>query len=134
MSRINEVKKSVPKMISREWLKNNQDCIFVFGDNTIRDGYGGAALLRDEPNSYGFVTKKYPDNRNESFYTIEEYVNVYIDEVDKLKRFIEENPDKIFLMTKIGDNLANRFGIFEQIIAPNIMSDLGKYQNIVWLW
>lgn len=134
MSRVNEVKAFIPNVITSKWLKENPDCIFVFGDNTIRDGYGGAAIFRDEPNTYGFITKKFPDNKNESFYTIEEYINIYVDEINKLCKEIEENPDKIFIMTKIGNSLANKFGIFEQIIAPNIMSDLGKYQNIVWLW
>lgn len=69
MITIDDVKSSIPKdnIITKYWLKKHLECIFVFGDNLIREGYGGAAILRDEPNTYGFITKKYPDNKNESF-------------------------------------------------------------------
>ena len=54
--------------IDRDYLRNNPDDIFVFGDNWLRDGHGGAALLRDEPNTYGFITKIAPTHRDEDFF------------------------------------------------------------------
>ncbi|MFW6247319.1 MAG: hypothetical protein ACOC22_04075 [bacterium] len=62
------------EIITRKYLKENPEHIFVFGDNLLRKGYGGAAKLRDLPNTYGFITKKYPDNKDESFYTPDEYM------------------------------------------------------------
>jgi len=45
-------------IITAQYLKENPDHIFVFGDNTVRKGFGGAAKFRDFPNTYGFVTLK----------------------------------------------------------------------------
>ena len=55
-------------IITKEYLRNNLNNMFVFGDNLLRRGYAGAASLRDEPNAYGFITKKAPNNDDKSFY------------------------------------------------------------------
>lgn len=44
--------------ITDQLLNNNPNALFVFGDNLIRKGYGGAAALRDHPQAFGFVTSK----------------------------------------------------------------------------
>lgn len=119
--------------ITKEYLRENQNCIFVYGDNTIHKGTGGAAKLRYEPNTYGFVTKKYPSNEISSFFTIEEYLPVFEKEMQKLIKKIESNPDKIFLISKLGSGLANRYGIFEQIIFPGLKR-LAIYKNVKFLF
>jgi hypothetical protein len=48
--------------IAREYLRSHPDHVFVFGDNLLGRGLGGAAALRREPNTFGFITKKRPDN------------------------------------------------------------------------
>ena len=65
--------------ISREYVRKNQDKVFVFGDNDKKEGFGGQAKeMRGEPNAIGVSTKKSPDNRPESFYTDKDYLrNVY---------------------------------------------------------
>lgn len=55
--------------ISREDLKANPDKIFLFGDNVIRQGYGGQAKeMRGEPNARGIATKRRPDNDYSSYF------------------------------------------------------------------
>ena len=54
--------------------------LFVFGDNDIGQGKGGQAIIRGERNAIGVPTKKYPDNRDSSFYSDKE---------------LEKNKDKI---------------------------------------
>jgi hypothetical protein len=120
--------------ITKEYLQKHPNEIFVFGDNIIRKGYNGAAKLRDEKNAYGFITKKYPDNNDISFYTPDEYKDVYFDEIKKLKSVIELHQDKLFLISKLGSGLANRYRIFESVIEPNIMRDLSKFDNVEFLW
>ena len=44
--------------ITQKYLREHSNEIFVFGDNILRKGHGGAAALRNEPNTYGFITKK----------------------------------------------------------------------------
>lgn len=121
------------RIITKKFLKENSDCIFVFGDNSLRIGYGGAAALRDEPNAYGFITKKAPNNLDASFYKPEEYEEIFYQELMKLCDLIENNTKKKFLISKLGSGLANRFGIWEQIILPKLELLRGE-PNVELLW
>lgn len=57
-------------IITRDKLKNNPDVLYLFGDNIERKGYGGQAKeMRGEPNAIGIVTKRYPSNKESSFFT-----------------------------------------------------------------
>jgi len=128
------MKKDQTSEITVEYLNSHPDEIFVFGDNTRRIGTAGAAALRHCPNSYGFLTKKFPNNRNDSFYKPDEYRAIYQEEISKLKRLIESSPDKKFLIAKIGGKYANRFRIFNEVIEPQIKEDLKVYKNVSFLW
>ena len=35
-------------VVTAQWLRDNTNCIFVYGDNTLHRGKMGAAELRDE--------------------------------------------------------------------------------------
>ena len=62
------------KWITRDDLKSNRNQIYVFGDNMIREGYGGqAAAMRGEPNSFGIPTKWLPTNDTKAFFTDTEW-------------------------------------------------------------
>jgi hypothetical protein len=50
-------------------IKSNPKKIFVFGDNNLRYGKGGQAIIRDLPNTIGLRTKKAPNNQLSSFYS-----------------------------------------------------------------
>lgn len=119
--------------ITKEYLRNNLNHIFVFGDNSIRKGKGGAAKLRDEPNTYGFITKKYPKNTKISFYKPKEYQNIFDKEIEKLKEVIINYHHNLFLISKLGSGLANRYCIFEQIIEPRL-PELSFYNNVKFLF
>lgn len=119
------------KFISEEDLDKHPDWVFVFGDNTIRKGYGGAAKLRDHSQAYGFITKKLPDWKDTSFYTPEEYESVFEVEYAKLVTLIEVNPNKMFIISKLGSNLANKFGIYEAIICDRLKRLKETYGNVV---
>ena len=122
------------KIITAEYLKEHPNHIFVFGDNTLRIGKGGAAILRDIPNTYGFITKRYPNTDNKSYYTVKEYESLYRVELEFLEYEIVNNPDKVYLISKLGAGLANRYGIFEQVIEPTIKQALQEYPNVEFLW
>jgi len=53
-------------------VRKHNKYIFIFGDNDEQYGKGGQAIIRDEPNTHGIPTKKYPDNSSEAFYTDDE--------------------------------------------------------------
>jgi len=120
--------------ITREYLRKNPNHIFVFGDNTLRQGKGGAAALRDEPNTWGFISKILPNNSPEAFYTPDTYRPVYYVEIEKLKSHIFQNQDKTFLISQLGSGLANRYQIYEKVIQPNLKNDLAEFNNIEFLW
>lgn len=49
--------------IYREDLKANPQLLYIFGDNTVRTGFGGQACeMRGEPNAFGIITKKLPSH------------------------------------------------------------------------
>lgn len=113
-------------LITKEYLRNHKNHIFVFGDNTIRKGYGGAALLRDENNTYGFITKKYPNNLDTSFFKPQEYLSRLDVEMTRLENCIKSNPSRVFLISKLGAGLANRYGIWN-LIQPRLIELHKKY-------
>lgn len=64
------------KFITRQDVRDNDDAIFIFGDNDQRVGYGGQAkAMRGEPNSVGIRVKKYPSMDEQAFYTDTELMN-----------------------------------------------------------
>jgi len=120
--------------ITRHYLREHPNEIFVFGDNSLHRGKRGAAVLRDEPNTYGFLTKKYPSLNKDAFFKPSEYELVYRREIRKLIYEIGRNSGKIYLISKLGAGLANKFRIFQKIIEPNIKEDLKGYRNVRFLW
>ena len=120
--------------ITQKYLRDNPNHIFVFGDNMLRQGKGGAAALRDEPNTYGFITKLAPSNAPHAYYTPDAYLPVYYAEIEKLKSHIFKNQKKTFLISKVGAGLANQHKIFEKVIEPRIKNDLSEFDNVEFLW
>ena len=121
-------------IITEQYLRSHPNEIFVFGDNLLRVGKGGAAALRGEPNTYGFVTKRAPSHKDSDFYKPEEYVEVYLQEPQQLCSEIRIRNKKTYLISKLGAGLANKYQIFEKIIEPSIKPILGQYFNVKFLW
>jgi hypothetical protein len=121
-------------IITQKFLDNNPNAYFVFGDNLERCGYGGAAKLRDHPHSIGFITKKFPDNHDGSYYKPEEYSPVFFEELKKLKTIIEKRPDKMFYISQLGGGLANKFYIWQRLIRHNLVRDLENFDNVIFCW
>lgn len=120
--------------VTRYFLDSDPNVYFVFGDNIERKGYGGAAKLRDHPHALGFITKKFPDNKDNSFYRLEEYSAVFFEELTKLTKIIKSKPDKIFYVSKLGSCLANRYRIWETLIEHNLTRTLEPFDNVVFCW
>ena len=121
-------------LITRTFLDDTPNAYFVFGDNLERWGHGGAAALRDHPHAIGFITKKFPDNKDESFYKPEEYSLVFFEELEKLKRIIQKRPDKVFYISQLGGGLANKYRIWQKLIHPNLINAFVKFNNVVFCW
>lgn len=126
-----QARPATPDVITTQYLRQNPKHVFVFGDNLIRKGKKGAAMLRDEPNAYGFITKKEPSYRENAYYTKEEYATVLREEIGKLISLIERYPQKTYLISALGSGLANRHGIYESLIQPALQEMAEKYPNVV---
>jgi hypothetical protein len=62
------------KWITRAFVREHRDRIFLYGDNLARQGFGGqAAAMRGEPNVVGIPTKKLPSNSKNAFFTDAEF-------------------------------------------------------------
>ena len=117
-----------------QFLDNNPNCYFVFGDNLQKRGRGGAAILRDHPHAFGFITKKFPDNNDGSFYKPNEYEPIFIEELEKLIKVVKRNNSKTYYISKLGAGLANKYLIWENIIKQKLISSLQKFDNVVFCW
>ena len=120
--------------ITHEFLDMNPNAYVIFGDNLIKKGFSGAAKLRDHPHAIGFITKKYPDNKDESFYRPEEYSPVFFEELEKLKVLVKRKPEKTFYITQLGGGLANKFRIWQKLIHHNLVMALEQFDNVVFCW
>jgi hypothetical protein len=77
------------KRYDRQLIQSMRDCLFVFGDNMIRVGYGGqAGAARDEPNAVGIVTKRLPSNTTESF--------LYDRDLDEVAPIIDQDFERLY--------------------------------------
>lgn len=57
------------KIIKRSDCQSNPDVLYLFGDNSLRVGFGGqAAEMRGEPNAIGVRTKETPDMASNAFF------------------------------------------------------------------
>lgn len=126
-------KEYTDSIVSTRYLRENPDHIFVFGDNTIHKGKKGAARHRDEPNSIGFVTKKFPSYDKDAYYKPREYKHVFDKELSKLMNHIESNPKLTFLISRLGSGLANKHKIWEKVICEGL-EVLRKYPNVKFLY
>lgn len=121
-------------IVTKEFLDENPTAMFVFGDNILREGYGGAAILRDHPRAYGFITKKSPNNLDYAFYKPEDYSIVFMVEMIKLKKLIQENKFDTFYISQLGAGLANKHKIWENVIKDGLEKNLKEFTNVVFLW
>lgn len=123
----------IPDMITEAYLEAHPDYIFVFGDNLSRRGTGGAAKLRHCKNTWGFVTKKSPDHEDRDYYKPSDYSRIFEEQMELLGVEVRINPDRLYLISKLGGGIADRFGIFDSIISNGIIP-IFKYSNAVRLW
>ena len=121
-------------LITKKYLQEHPNHIFVFGDNLIHKGYGGAASLRDEPNTYGFVTKKLPNNNDNSFYKTEDYLVVFNQELSKLEQYMFKCENSLFLISQLGGGLANKYNIWEKVIKKELIKLPLRHNNVKLLF
>lgn len=117
-------------IVTERYLDDHPNVIFVYGDNLLHQGRGGAAALRWHPQAYGFVTKRRPSLSERSYYRPDEYRPVFDQELARLRDEIQSHPDRIYLISKLGSGLANRYHIYDEIIGPVLQKLSQDYPNV----
>jgi hypothetical protein len=110
------------KIITRDKIKENPDVLYLFGDNTVRQGLGGQAKeMRGEVNTVGIVTKLYPNDRQDTFYCDEDFylwLEVFSADIKNLAEKINSGKYKALVIPQIGVGLAD---------LPNKAPKIWKY-------
>ncbi len=60
---------SVTGHLSVELLRANPARVYVFGDNLLKRGTAGQAIIRAEPNAFGIPTKRLPSMSERAFFS-----------------------------------------------------------------
>lgn len=97
--------------ITREFIRLNPHILFVFGDNDMRNGFGGMAKeFRDEPNSIGIRVKKAPNMSDSAFYTDDEFgdnIEKIDEDIDNIKlRMKTDTYTTLYIPEGIGEGFA----------------------------
>ena len=72
-------------MFTEEIVKANPNKLFVFGDNMLRYGKGGQAVIRDLPNTLGIVTKREPRTGKSAYFSdAEDEMDALLQDIRKL--------------------------------------------------
>jgi hypothetical protein len=99
------------KIILREKIKANPDVLYLFGDNLLRKGLGGQAKeMRGEENTIGILSKKYPSNKEDSFYSDKDFYNwlqEFSKDISKVAEAVNSGKYKSLVIPQIGVGLAD---------------------------
>lgn len=104
------MKIEIEEKYTLELVRANPNKLFIFGDNFMRYGKDGQAIIRDEPNSYGICTKKAPLKRKEAYFTdCEIFTNMDIIrlDIDTLLEVWKNESRKILVFPKGGIGLSD---------------------------
>lgn len=95
------------EMLTCELCRKYEHWFFVFGDNLIRKGRAGQAVIRNEPNGFGVPTKRLPSMRPKSFFTDrEDEVSAVQEAINEIISMVNDGVTIVLPKNKIGSGLA----------------------------
>ena len=90
--------------ITRKYVRDHPQYLFLFGDNLMGQGYGGQAKeMRNESNAHGIPTKIKPTMEEDAFFSDDMF--------DEISKFY----DDIFTINQAGFNC----GEYEAVVIPS---------------
>lgn len=101
------------KFITRSEVRSRRDCIFVFGDNMQRKGFGGQAkAMRGEPNTVGVPTKWAPETKDAAYFSDDCLLNQDVLKAingafDKLRFLMKDGMNVVIPLDGLGTGLAD---------------------------
>lgn len=94
--------------LTPDLCRENPSYCFVFGDNLMRKGKKGQAIIRDESNSYGIPTKRIPSMSSNAFFSDKEDEYLIVkDALIELWNFHLQNKTIVLPENSIGSGLAD---------------------------
>lgn len=120
------VKICVVKLFTVKRCRENPDTLYVFGDNLLKKGKKGQAIIRDEPNAIGIPTKKKPTMYADAFFTddeLQDNTEEINDAADMLKAAMKR--PHIYKVAYPADGLGTGLAMLEHK-APKTMAVLKK--------
>lgn len=106
----------VSEHYTSDLLRRYPDKIFVFGDNLLRQGRGGQAIVRDETNSFGIVTKRKPSMELDAFFSDK------IEELEAVSRDLE----RLFILSTTNEIVFPSGGI------GTGLAKLKEFSPLIW--
>lgn len=116
---------------------NAKTHIYVYGDNLLHTGKGGQAVIRDEPNAFGFVTKHSPSRNTEAYFDDSQFdttIKFFDDHVKNLKQLQEQGFTLVFPEAGLGTGLAElptrapkTFEYMVNLLKDNFGVDYSKF-------
>lgn len=115
------------KVITREDLRANPNCLYLFGDNAARWGKGGQAKeMRGERNAHGICTKWEPSDRDRAYFSDKDYKRIkkiLMSDFERPKKWIARGKTVVVPIDGIGTGLAKLpkkapkvFALIEELI------------------
>ncbi len=91
--------------LSPKLCRAHPDCVFVFGDNLLRIGMGGQAIIREQPNAVGVATKRKPAMSPRSFFDekSDDDLDAVLKDIGNLWRLLKEGNTIVIPVTEDGD-------------------------------
>lgn len=117
------------KVITPEFCRAYPRWLFVFGDNLVRKGTGGQAVIRHEPNAVGIATKRYPTNLHNAFLSddmLDQWKKAEADRFEFLAAHLRVRQIVVWPLDGIGTGLAK---LSQK--APDIYRAI--LRNLEWL-
>lgn len=120
--------------INQQFLDDHPSSYFVFEEDLQHQGKTKITFLQNHPLTFGFIVQKFSDNLDNSFYRPEEYVPVFFEELEKLRKKVESEPEKTFYIPRLGSGSANKFFIWEKIVKHFLTHTFKKHSNVIFCW
>jgi len=118
----------------KEQIASDPSAFFLYEDNLQHRDTEDKAWLRKNPKAIGFVTKKAPDDQQNSCFTPQEYSKVFFKIIGELKKHIVKYSQHTFYIPRLCTGLSNKYLIWELVMKHNFIQELGEYDNVVFCW
>lgn len=108
---------------TRTDCKEHADCLFVFGDNDVRKGIKGQAVIRYAPNTIGVPTKKLPLRGGQGVYYTDDEQEQNERKIDAALHQIADKADMYRIVYFPSDGLGTGLSRMPEY-APNTLQYL----------